>query len=338
MGTGFYRVNYPPARLAKLSQQLDRLSTEDKIAIIGSTADLAFSGNGTTAGLLTFLQGFNKETHSLVWSQILDTIGSIKSVFGEDEQLKKGLDNFALKLVEQKVKEIGWDFPEGEDYLVGILRKSLIGTAVASGHPEITEEALRRFDAWAENQEANPIQPSLRASVWRAGVQKDPARAVDILKKEWFNTKSIDGKLFCLSVLGLTKNADVLQKSIIPFNFNTSPPSDAVPSADMHVLAGSLSNNVIARPMQWEYTKKNWDAIVAKIGNPIVVDRFVNVSLSRFTSEDAVADIDSFFADKDTSSFNRTLSTVKDKIRGRAAYKQRDAANLKEWLGSNGYM
>lgn len=134
--TGFYRVNYPPARLAKLSTQLDRLSTEDKISIIGSAGDLAFAGNSTTAGLLTFLQGCGKETNTLVWSQVLDSIGLVKGVFSEDETIKKGLDNFTLKLIDAKVKEVGWEFPEGEDYLAGILRKQLIGNAVASGHPE----------------------------------------------------------------------------------------------------------------------------------------------------------------------------------------------------------
>jgi hypothetical protein len=42
-------------------------------------------------------------------------------------------------------------------------------------------------------------------------------------------------------------------------------------------------------------------------------------------------------ADKDTSSFNRTLGTVKDKIRGRAAYRERDSEKLKEWLSAHGY-
>jgi len=29
--TGFYRTNYPPARLAKLGTQIDQLTVEDKI-------------------------------------------------------------------------------------------------------------------------------------------------------------------------------------------------------------------------------------------------------------------------------------------------------------------
>lgn len=105
----------------------------------------------------------------------------------------------------------------------------------------------------------------------------------------------------------------------------------------MHALGGGLGGNRIARPLQWEFVKQNYDAVVAKLGNPIVVDRFINVSLRRFTDEAAIADIEEFFKDKDTKSFDRTLGTVKDKIRGNAAYKQRDGEALKKWLGENGY-
>ncbi|KAG8413539.1 hypothetical protein J3459_015283 [Metarhizium acridum] len=336
--TGFYRVNYPPARLAKLSTQLDKLSTEDKIAIIGSTADLAFAGNSTTAALFTFLEGFSKETHPLVWTQVLDSIGSVKSVFNEDKEIKKGVENFALKLISDKVKEIGWDAAENEEYLTTMLRKRIIGVAVASGHAEAEEEALRRFNAWHENAEANPLPPSLRLPVWRAAVKKDTARAVEILKNEWFNTKSIDGKLICLNALPAPEDEQILKEQIVPFNFNESPPSNAVNAADMHVLGMGLAGNPVGRQVQWAFMKANWDACVAKLGNPIVVDRFVRVSLGGFTDVSAVDDIEQFFKDKDTKSFDRTLETVKDKIRGRAAYKQRDAAALKEWLGANKYL
>ncbi|KJZ73130.1 hypothetical protein HIM_07514 [Hirsutella minnesotensis 3608] len=336
--TGFYRVNYPPARLAKLSTQLDRLSTEDKIAIIGSTADLAFSGNGTTAALLTFLEGFGKESHPLVWTQVLDSISSVESVFNEDAELKKGLDKFALKLIDQKVKEIGWEFAEDEGYLTGLLRKQIIGVAAASGHTEVADEALKRFNAWAENPESNPIHPSLRSPVWRNAVRKDPARAVDILKKEWFNTKAIDGKLICLGAISVAEDKEVLNQSIIPFNFNTSPPSDAVPTADIHVLGMGLAGNPHGRHLQWKFMKDNWSTCLEKLRNPIVLDLFVRVTLGSFTDEKAIDELDQFFKDKDTSGFNRTLGTVKDKIRGRAAYKQRDSAALREWLGANGYL
>lgn len=134
--TGFYRVNYPPARLNKLSSQLDKLSIADRIAIIGSATEMAFSGHGTTASLLNFLQGFTNEPHSLVWKQITDSLASVHSVFAEDKDLDNSLKKFTVNLLDKKVKEIGWDYAEGEDYLTSEMRSQLIYTAVNNGHPE----------------------------------------------------------------------------------------------------------------------------------------------------------------------------------------------------------
>lgn len=132
----FFRVNYPPSRLAKLATQSDKLSPEDKISTIGSAAALAGAGDGTTASLLTFVQGLGQETNTHVWNQILDSIAAVKSVFAEDEEIRKGLNNFTNKLIDEKVKAIGWDAGANDDYLTTTLRQSLIHAAVNAGHPE----------------------------------------------------------------------------------------------------------------------------------------------------------------------------------------------------------
>lgn len=66
---GFYRTNYPPARLAKLGASKDRLSNEDKIGLVADAAALAVAGNATTAGLLTFVENFKDETNYAQVSQ-----------------------------------------------------------------------------------------------------------------------------------------------------------------------------------------------------------------------------------------------------------------------------
>lgn len=196
---------------------------------------------------------------------------------------------------------------------------------------------MKFYDAWVQDPEANPIPPSLREIAWRAGLRRDPASAVEALKKEWFNTKSIDGKMICLATLALTDDAELIKNSLIPFLFNKSPPQDSVPSVDMHFLGGGMAWNPIARPLLWDFIKNNYDAAIDKLDNPIVVDRFIRVTLGSFTDVSYVDEIDAFFKDKDTSSYNRSLETAKDKVRGLAAYKSRDAVALKEWLSSHGY-
>lgn len=209
------------------------------------------------------------------------------------------------------------------------------------GQYSVTIEALKQFNAWSENRKSGVIHPSLRLAVYHVAIKTNPAEAVEVLKKEWYEPESIDGRTICLSALSGVKDEAIIKEKLLPFLFNPSPPapaSDSVPSADMHVLGGGLAANPIARPLQWKYMQENWDACATKLGNPIVVDRFVQVSLPAFTDLATVEEIDAFFKDKDTTSFNRTLETVKDKVRGRAAYRERDIEGVREWLTKNGYM
>ncbi|RYP44085.1 hypothetical protein DL768_009409 [Monosporascus sp. mg162] len=331
--TGFYRTNYPPARLAKLGTQLDRLSNEDKISTIGSAADLAFSDIGSTPALLSFIQGFGGETNHLVWAQVLDSFGLVKSIFSDDEVIRSGLEKFALKLIGDAVEKVGWDFPENEDYLTGLLRKRLLLNAVANGHPAVLEKANSLFEAWTNG---SPLHPNLRTVVYRAAIKSNPAKAVEALRKEWYTTSSIDGKEVCLSSLGHVRDPELISKSLLPFLFDSS--SESVPAGDMHTLGSSLASNLVARPLLWQYLQDNWAKATSKMSNPVVLDRFVKISLNKFTDAKYVDEIEAFFADKDTASFDRTLETAKDAVRGRAAYRARDAKVIKEWLSANGYL
>lgn len=110
------------------------MKVEDKVFITGSAADLAFSGGGTTASLLSFIQGFAKETHFRVLNQALDSIGLVKSVFGDDEKIKKGLESFTLRLIDNALTKVGRESIPGEDFNTNLLRKRLLLTAVANGH------------------------------------------------------------------------------------------------------------------------------------------------------------------------------------------------------------
>lgn len=61
--TGFYRTNYPSARLTKLGAERAKLSAEDKIGLIADAAALAVAGQGTTAGLLALVEQFKDESN-----------------------------------------------------------------------------------------------------------------------------------------------------------------------------------------------------------------------------------------------------------------------------------
>ena len=69
----------------------------------------------------------------------------------------------------------------------------------------------------------------------------------------------------------------------------------------------------------------------------IVIELFIRHSLKSFSDQETEKDIATFFVARDNSGYNRTLAVISDTILSRAAYKERDADALLEWLKANGH-
>jgi len=143
--TGFYRTNYPPARLASIGKHIDQLSISDKIGLIGDAGALALSGDATTPALLGFLESFSSEENQLVLAQITTSLGTVKSIFSENEEISEALRAFTLKLINDTVAKVGWEYHPDEDYLTGQLRALLIDTAGMNGNKRYCNWNLRSY-------------------------------------------------------------------------------------------------------------------------------------------------------------------------------------------------
>ena len=146
---GFYRTNYPPTRLEKLGAEKHRLSPEDKIGLVADAAALAVAGQATTAGLLSLVEKFEDESNkayvisylmltngltiSSVWSQIISSLGNIRSIFADNKAVAAGLRALTVRLITPATEKIGWEFAPSEDYLTGQLRALLLSTAGNAG-------------------------------------------------------------------------------------------------------------------------------------------------------------------------------------------------------------
>jgi hypothetical protein len=83
---------------------------------------------------LAFVEGFQSETDYLVWSQISGSLGTVKSIFSDNEAISEGLKKFTLKLITPAVEKIGIEHKEGDDFLTSQLRSLLVLTAGLNGH------------------------------------------------------------------------------------------------------------------------------------------------------------------------------------------------------------
>lgn len=329
--SGFYRTNYPPQRLAKLGEAQDRLSTEDKIGLLGDATALAISGNGTTAALLSLLEGFKNEKSYIVWQQVTSSLATVKRVFAGNKEISEALKTFTLKLVSPAAEAVGWEFPQDEDYLTGQSRKLLLGTAASSGHQVIVSEGQKKFAAWKSGDD-KAIHQNLRGVIFNLAVANGGQEEYDTIKAEFKKTTSADGKEICIQALGRSKDPthawDLLE-------FVTS---EEVAPQDAHGGIVAISNNNDTRFVAWEFTKQKWDHVFKRLSvTSVVIDRWIKMGLPKFSDLEIRDQIDEFFKDKQTGQFSRSLVVVHDTITGNAKYKERDELQVLEWLKAHGY-
>lgn len=329
--SGFYRTNYPPARLSKLGTAQDKLSIEDKVGLMGDATALAVAGNSTTPALLALLEGFKNEKDYLVWSQVASSLGKVRTVFSGNKVIADGLRKFALTLCSPAAESIGWEFSDSEEWLTGQMRKLLLAMAAGAGHEGIIGEGMKKFNAW-KTGEQNAIHQNLRGVIFNLSIANGGKEEYDAVKQEYKNTTSVDGKEICLQALGRTKDAS-LATDLLEF-----VSSEEVPTQDAHSGIAAVSANNTTRIIGWEFTKTQWDRLQNRIGqNKIVLDRWIKLGLTQFSDHKIKSEVDEFFKDKDTTAYNRSLVVVGDSITANANYKERDEAVLLEWLQAHGY-
>ena len=303
---------------------------QDKIGLLGDAGAVAIAGDGTTAAVLSFVEGFSAEQDYLVWSQVISTLGKIRSTFSSDQHVAEGLRQYTLKLASDATDRIGWDFKQSDDYLTGQLRALLLQTAGLAGHESTVKEAQKQFKAFMDGDK-KAIHPSLRSAVFRIAIKFGGKEAFDSVQKEYLTTTSVDGKEITLVSMGQVQTAD-LAKEYLNFGF------DKVAIQDLHSVGASLGNNSKVRNQVWIYVKENWDMIREKLGgNMVVLERFLRTALNKFASAETEKDIMAFFKDKDQNGFDRGLSVVSDTIKGNAKYRERDTEVVREWLKAHGY-
>ncbi|KAK5730403.1 hypothetical protein LTR15_000340 [Elasticomyces elasticus] len=328
---GFYRTNLPPQRLVELSKSLDKLTVSDKIGLVSDAAAMAVAGEGTTAAVLSFMEGFAPETNYLVWSEVLTSLSKIHSTFSSDAEVSKGLRNFTLKLVTAAVEKIGWSFGPHDDYLTGQSRALLISSAGMAGHEGTVKEALKQFKAY-QSGDSKAIHPSLRVAVFKIAVKNGGEEEYKAMQKEFSTTTSVAGTEQALVGMGQVQTPD-LAKEYLGWAFNGT-----VAIQDMHTVGGALGANSKVRGTLWTFIKDNFPMLREKLGgNMVVLERFLRMSLQKFASLEVEKDIQAFFKDKDNAGYDRGLAVVSDTVKGNARYRERDTEVVKEWLSAHGY-
>ena len=293
--SGIYITSYSDERWAKLGEQSDLLSVEDRVGLVADVKTLSASGYTSTINFMNLVSKWNKEKSFVVWEQIINSISSLKSTWlFEPKETQNALDNFTKQLISDMTHQLGWEFKSSDSFSTQRLKVTMFGAACAARDTYVEKAALRMFTDYCNgNKDAIPalIKPIVFNTAARIGGRENYEKVYEI----YLDPISNDEKLAALRSLGRFKEPELLERTL------------------GYLFDGTILNQDIYIPMQgmrahqegvkalWSWIQKNWEELVKRLPPGLsMLGSVVTLGTSGFTSLQKIDEIKKFFVTKST--------------------------------------
>ena len=332
--SALFRTSYSPERLVKLGEAAKKglLTVEDRAGMIADAGALAASGYGKTSGILSLLEGFSTEDQFVVWNEILSRMSSVRNTWMfEDEAARDGLKAFQRQLVSKKAHELGWEFSENEDHIMGQFKSLMFGSAGLAGDEKILKAAKDMFAKWSAG-DYDAVHPNLRASVLAMAVRDGGEKEWEAVLARSHDAATADERNTCLRTLGRTQKPELIKRTL------ELALSGEVKTQDIYMPIGGLGTTPEGIEKRWDWMQKNWETLIEKLPPSMtMLSSVVAICVGGFTSQKQLDDVQNFFSDKEKKGFDRSLEQSQDSIRSKIGWLGRDRSDVERFLKDKGY-
>ncbi|CAN0321806.1 unnamed protein product [Pylaiella littoralis] len=175
---GFFKVNYTDKGWANLSRAMQSMSVSpaDRAGAVSDAFSLAAAGLLETSVALDLASKLKNDPDNLVRQTVVSSLVDLISLYSEEEFFEE-FQLLVRSICQPMWESITWTAADGEPQRVATLRPLLLRTLHLSGYKEIDEEALKRFDAYANDRAGSAPPADLRYAILATavGVRGDSA-------------------------------------------------------------------------------------------------------------------------------------------------------------------
>ncbi|KAK6529859.1 Aminopeptidase 2 mitochondrial [Arthrobotrys megalospora] len=333
--SGIYRTLYSAERLTKLGEAAKQglLTVEDRTGMVADAGALVASGHQKTSGFLNLVKGFTEEKEYVVWSEILNRVGTIRGAWVfEPTEVKDGLKAFNKKIVSKLAHELGWEFTEKDDHILQQFKALAFGSAGMSGDEAVVKAAQDMFTKFTAGDKT-AIHPNLRSSVYAIVLKNGGRSEWEIVRKAYDTGANSDERNTALRALGRSKDPQCIKDTL------ALSLSEHVKEQDIYLPLAGLRGHEEGIIALWQWAKDSWDILEQKLPPGLgMLGSIVQIVTSSFTSEEQIADVEAFFGTRNTKGFDKGLAQALDSVKAKANWLKRDQEDVKEWLKSEGYL
>jgi puromycin-sensitive aminopeptidase len=320
-GHGFYRVQYAPPLLKKMTGALKKLAPIERFNLVSDCFALAQAGAMPGPDYLDLTARFTEETDRNVWTALIGSWGYVSRVITDDQ--RAALEALVRQRVEAPVERLGWEPQPGEDELERQLRGDLLRTLGTLGNdPEAQERARALYARYREDESAVDanVLPALIAIVAAAGGESEYEEFLQRFKA----ARTPQEEQRYLYALAGFRQPDLLRRTL------EKTTNGEVRSQDAPFLMRALLVGVYSRGLAWEYLKAHWEAMARQY--PDSAYRRMYEGVTALVSPEWERDVRDFFSSRQIVLGGKTLEQYLEQLRIAVRFQERESAALAAYL------
>lgn len=324
-GTAHFVTHYDDALLANIVQNLESLSSVDKLNFLHEQVLLAKAGIQSYAAIIPLLGYFKSETNEAVWSIVALAINELKRFVEGDEAAEQSLKTLAAEVIGEQYKRLGWQAHASEDENDTKLRSIIISLSLYAEMPASVEEAKRQYlGSPLEDLDAE-LRTAIMASAVRREITDD---VIDVLLAAY--PKAINSELRddIASALTSTRNESVIQR-LSGLLTDTS----FIRLQDFIHWFVWLLRNRYGREMMWQWTRDNWAWIAKTFKGDSHYDMLPRYIAASLTSQKQLEEFKAFFGPLESEvALNRNITIGYTELEGIVELLEKDGPKVRNAL------
>lgn len=179
--TGYYRVQYDAANMARLRAVFPDLPATERIGLVADTMALARSGRIEFAAYFQLLDAMRDEREGAVWQQVIENLAFLDDVFAATPA-QESVRAYGRSLLRPVMSRLGWQPQPGEDAGTLRLRNSLIDVLGRFDDAATTTQAKSMFAAYTATPSVS-LEPSIRQGVVRTAARTASPEVFESLRR-----------------------------------------------------------------------------------------------------------------------------------------------------------
>ncbi|CAH1647271.1 unnamed protein product [Spodoptera littoralis] len=333
--TGFYRVNYDlqnwklVIKVLKDPARFQEIHIINRAQLVDDAMNLALTGRLDYRTALDVTSYLAHERSYVPWKAGLSALGYI------DTMLSKGAHyleygHYVLRLLNDAVKEVGWEVSPNESVITSQYRVDLLASACHFEHPDCLENAVRMYTNWmlAPNPDSNnEIHVDLRGIVYCVGVRAGGVREWTFAWDRFKVATAPSERHRLLSVLGCTRSPSLLHRYLEMSLRNDS----GIRKQDIVRVFSAVAGTGIGQPIAFNYIRANWQRLRSFVGSLSTINLIVKLVTRRLNQAHEYEELKRFVMES-CSDLGRPVQQVLETISSNVQWRDRNYHTIVDWL------